>query len=163
MKIVWGEIFSFRFFSRISFPNAPEETIVAISNFYRNSQIYLYLKANYRFQQHRVINTINFESKFFHNIRKGFLIYDEMCKYLVRYEEAVSHIWLCTQPFWISSYMRKFYILFYQCTDNNVIVLYCKTIPLMYVHCTAQTRVQFLKLSSFFSVDYRWIQISFIS
>jgi hypothetical protein len=24
------------------------------------------------------------------------------------------------------------------------VVLYCKTIPLMYVHCTAQTRVQFL-------------------
>ncbi len=28
-------------------------------------------------------------------MRKGFLIYEEMCKYLVIYEEAVSHIWLC--------------------------------------------------------------------
>ncbi len=25
-------------------------------------------------------------------MRKGFLIYEEMCKYLVIYEEAVSHI-----------------------------------------------------------------------
>ncbi len=28
-------------------------------------------------------------------IRKGFLIYEEMPKYLRIYEEAVSHIWLC--------------------------------------------------------------------
>ncbi len=27
-------------------------------------------------------------------MRKGFLIYEEMCKYLTIYEEAVSHIWL---------------------------------------------------------------------
>ncbi len=30
-------------------------------------------------------------------VRKGFLIYEEMRKYLVIYEEAVSSIWLCTQ------------------------------------------------------------------
>ncbi len=28
-------------------------------------------------------------------VRKGFLIYEEMSKYLTIYEEAVSHIWLC--------------------------------------------------------------------
>ncbi len=28
-------------------------------------------------------------------MRKGFLIYEEMCKYLVIYEEAFSLIWLC--------------------------------------------------------------------
>ncbi len=28
-------------------------------------------------------------------MRKGFLIYEEMRKYLPIYEEAVSHIWLC--------------------------------------------------------------------
>ncbi len=39
-----------------------------------------------------------------------------MRKYLVIYEEAVSHIWLCTQSFWISSYMRKILFSFYQCT-----------------------------------------------
>ncbi len=30
-------------------------------------------------------------------IRKGFLIYEEMLIYLVIYEEAVSHIWLCNR------------------------------------------------------------------
>ncbi len=28
---------------------------------------------------------------------KGFLIYEEMRKYLVIYEEAISHIWLCNR------------------------------------------------------------------
>ncbi len=28
-------------------------------------------------------------------MRKSFLIYEEIRKYLVIYEEAVSHIWLC--------------------------------------------------------------------
>ncbi len=43
-------------------------------------------------------------------MRKGFLIYEEMRKYLVINEEAVSHIWL-----WISLYMRKICFSFYQC------------------------------------------------
>jgi hypothetical protein len=30
-----------------------------------------------------------------------------MRKYLVKYEEAVSHIRFCSAPFWISTYMRK--------------------------------------------------------
>jgi hypothetical protein len=29
--------------------------------------------------------------------RKGFIIYEEMRKYLTIYAEAVSHIWLCNQ------------------------------------------------------------------
>jgi hypothetical protein len=28
-------------------------------------------------------------------MRKGFLIYEEMCKYLTICEEAVSYLWLC--------------------------------------------------------------------
>ncbi len=46
-------------------------------------------------------------------MRKGFLIYEEMRKYLVIFEEAVSHIWLlcklqiATAPVWISLYVRK--------------------------------------------------------
>jgi hypothetical protein len=32
------------------------------------------------------------------HVRKGFLIYDEMRKYLVIYEEAISHIGLTLQP-----------------------------------------------------------------
>ncbi len=31
-------------------------------------------------------------------MRKGFLIYEEMRKYLVIYEEAVSHIYMTLQP-----------------------------------------------------------------
>jgi hypothetical protein len=44
-------------------------------------------------------------------MRKGFLIYEEMRKYLTKYEEAVSHILydFATDPFKI--FMRK--ILFY--------------------------------------------------
>ncbi len=30
-------------------------------------------------------------------IRKGFLIYEEMRKYLTIYEEAVSHLWICNR------------------------------------------------------------------
>ncbi len=53
-------------------------------------------------------------------MRKGFLIYEEMRKYLVIYAEAVSHIWLCnrsTLNFLI--YVENFFVfLFYQCTKN---------------------------------------------
>jgi hypothetical protein len=48
-------------------------------------------------------------------MRKGFL-YEEMRKYLVIYEEAVSHIQYDfeTAPFWI--YEEIFLLLFYQCS-----------------------------------------------
>jgi hypothetical protein len=48
-------------------------------------------------------------------MRKGFLIYEEMRKYLVIYEEAVTLVIhdFATAPFWISLYMRKnFFSLF---------------------------------------------------
>ena len=50
-------------------------------------------------------------------MRKGFLIYEEMRKYLVIYEEAVSLIKydFATAPFWISLYMRKILFSFFQC------------------------------------------------
>ncbi len=41
-------------------------------------------------------------------MKKGFLIYEEMRKYLVIYEEAVSHIYdFATAPFWISLKVPK--------------------------------------------------------
>ncbi len=41
-------------------------------------------------------------------IKKGFLMCEEMRKFLVIYEEAVRHIYdFATAPFWISLYMRK--------------------------------------------------------
>jgi hypothetical protein len=49
-------------------------------------------------------------------IRKGFLIYEEMRKYLVIFEEAVSHIWLCELLPSEFPYIRgKLNFLFYQC------------------------------------------------
>jgi hypothetical protein len=41
-------------------------------------------------------------------LRKGFLIYEDMGKYLIIYEEAVLVIYeFATAPFWIFLYMRK--------------------------------------------------------
>ncbi len=47
------EIFCFWFFSWISFPQAPEYTIRAVSNFFENSRRYLQLKVDHRYQRHR--------------------------------------------------------------------------------------------------------------
>jgi hypothetical protein len=49
-------------------------------------------------------------------MRKGFLIYEDMRKYLTKYEEALVIYDLAMDPFWISLYMKKFFIIFfYQC------------------------------------------------
>jgi hypothetical protein len=40
-------------------------------------------------------------------MRKGFLIYEEMRKYLVIYGEAVVINYFATAPFWIFFYMKK--------------------------------------------------------
>jgi hypothetical protein len=54
---------------------------------------------------------------------KGFLIYEEMRKNLVIYEdeEAVSHTVydFATATFWISLYKRKILFLFYQCIESK--------------------------------------------
>ncbi len=47
------EIFCFWFFSWISFPQAPEYTIMAVSNFFENSRRYSQLKVDHRYQRHR--------------------------------------------------------------------------------------------------------------
>ncbi len=44
---------------------------------------------------------------------KGFLIYEEMPKYLTIYEEFVSHIWLCSRSNLISWYARKIWFSFF--------------------------------------------------
>ena len=51
-------------------------------------------------------------------MRKGFLIYEEMRKYLVIYEEAVSHICrLCNRSLLdFLIYEENFVSFFYQCT-----------------------------------------------
>ncbi len=45
------EIFCFWFFSWISFPQAPEYTIRAVSNFFENSRRYSQLKVDHRYQR----------------------------------------------------------------------------------------------------------------
>ncbi len=47
------EIFEFWFFSWISFPQAPEYTIWAVSNFFKNSWRYSQLKVHHRCRWHR--------------------------------------------------------------------------------------------------------------
>ncbi len=47
------EIFCFWFFSCISFPQAPEYTIRAVSNFFENLRRYSQLKVDHRYQRHR--------------------------------------------------------------------------------------------------------------
>jgi hypothetical protein len=47
-------------------------------------------------------------------MRNGFLIYEEMRNtYFIIYDEALSHIWLCTWSIWISLYMRTIFIIFF--------------------------------------------------
>ncbi len=50
-------------------------------------------------------------------MRKGFLIYEEMCKYLTIYEEAVCHIWLCNCSILnvLIRVYEKFFFSFLQC------------------------------------------------
>ncbi len=48
-------------------------------------------------------------------MRRGFLIYEEMRKYLVIYEEAVSHLWHCNRSH-LNYIWGKFCFLFYQCS-----------------------------------------------
>jgi hypothetical protein len=44
--------------------------------------------------------------------RKGFLIYEEMRKYLVIYRRLLVTYNFATAPFWVSLYVRKFSFLF---------------------------------------------------
>ncbi len=49
---------------------------------------------------------------------KGFLIYEEMRKYLVKYEEAVSHRWLCNWSIWNYLIYEENFILFFISTQS---------------------------------------------
>ena len=67
-------------------------------------------------------------------MRKGFLIYEEMRKYLVLYEEAVSHKWLCTWSFLnfpISE--ENFIFIFYQCGVISLFRLSPTSIPCLFL------------------------------
>ncbi len=54
---------------------------------------------------------------------KGLLIYEEIRKYLVIYEEAVSHIGMTLQPLPLLDFLiyeKKFSCLFYECSCVGV-------------------------------------------
>ncbi len=70
-------------------------------------------------------------------MRKRFLIYEEMSKYSARYEEAVSHIRLCTINSLVGALhpilsefpytiWGKFSFIFYQCTGWQVEAKHCR-------------------------------------
>ncbi len=61
------EIFDFWFFSWISFPQASEYTITAISNFFENSRRYSRLQVHHRCQRHRWQMEKIFKQKNFNN------------------------------------------------------------------------------------------------
>ncbi len=61
------DIFRFWFFSSISFPQASEYTITAISNFFENSRRYSRLKVHHRCQRHRCQMKKIFKEKNFNN------------------------------------------------------------------------------------------------
>ncbi len=46
-------------------------------------------------------------------MREGFLIYEEVRKCLVIYEEAVSHKWLCNRSHWISMIHEENFVFFF--------------------------------------------------
>ncbi len=67
-------------------------------------------------------------------MRKGFLIYEEMRKFFPIYEEAVSHIWLCTRSLWISLYMRNilFSFLSVQCPNKEFFTFHRYSLNFVY-------------------------------
>ncbi len=86
---------------------------------------------------------------------KDFLIYEEKRKYLVKYEETVSHIRLCSVPFWISLYMRKILFSLYQCSFDMslgcptlVLTFWTISIKTIFIILTALSRTKKLQHKS---------------
>ncbi len=55
-------------------------------------------------------------------LRKGFLIYEEMRKYLTIFEEAVSHIWLCNR-FHLNEENFILFLSLYCCNQPKIITV----------------------------------------
>jgi hypothetical protein len=77
------EIFCFWFFSCISFPQASDFTIRAVSNFFKNSRRYSQLKVCHRCQRHRwqmekIFNLKNFNNFIWSPLGRG-NIYINFC------------------------------------------------------------------------------------
>ncbi len=76
-------------------------------------------------------------------MRKGLLVHEEMRKYLVIYEEVVSHIWLCNWSLLDFFIFEENYFLFYQCDfRQNFARVSCGPLPfqqLPHVQMTTST------------------------
>jgi hypothetical protein len=66
-------------------------------------------------------------------MRKGFLIYEEMRKYLVIYGEAVVINYFATAPFWIFFYMKKILFSFLSVWHRKKSLLLCITVPVKFL------------------------------
>ncbi len=91
------EIFCFWFFSWISFPQASDYTIRAVSNFFENSRRYSQLKVCHWCQRHRWQMEKTFKQKNFNNFvwtpsNSGVNIYINFC---LQVHFKVSEAWYC--------------------------------------------------------------------
>ncbi len=91
------EIFDFWFFSWISFPQAPEYTIRAVSNFFKNSRRYSQLKVHHRccwhrWQMEKIFNEKNFNYFVWTLLGSRVNIYINFC---LQVHLKVSAVWYC--------------------------------------------------------------------
>ncbi len=66
--------------------------LIVVRQYKEEWEVYTDKKEKKIFLKYKEIQSGAIEKSY---MRKGFLIYDEMHKYLHIYEEAVSHLWLC--------------------------------------------------------------------
>ncbi len=98
LKVQCHEIFCFWFFSWISFPQASDYTIRAVSNFFENSRRYLQLKVCHRCQRHRwqmekIFNQKNFNNFIWSPSGSRGNIYINVC---LQVHFQVSAAWYCS-------------------------------------------------------------------
>jgi hypothetical protein len=86
------EIFDFRFSTWISFPQAPDDTMRAVSNFFENSRRYSQLKVHHRCQGHRwqmekIFNQKNFHYFSWTSLNSTVSIQNFFFKFIVRCQQ----------------------------------------------------------------------------
>ncbi len=69
-------------------------------------------------------------------MKKGFLICEEMCKYLTIYEEAVSPIWLCSQSLLNFLIYDEILIFFFISEGELQFIAEFKSAEKFYLKCT---------------------------
>ncbi len=97
------EIFCFWFFSRISFPQAPDYTIRAVSNFFENSRRYSQLKVCHRcrwrrWQMEKIFNQKNFNYFVWTPLGSRVNIYTHFCLQVFFKESAAWYFFYILPP-----------------------------------------------------------------